>query len=193
MEVSPPTDGYLAGSGVGVERPSGDAGERLHRWIGFAGAAPTDADRAAADRMFANTGAVVIGRRMFDVGIGPPSEDGAFGRPVFVVPNRPEEVLVKGPTTVTFVTEGVARAVELARDTAGGQDVVVAGVAHVVRQCLAAGLVDEIRLHTVPVLLGGGARLFDGRLDGRIELERTDVALTPHATHQTFRVAPGTA
>lgn len=193
VEVSPSIDGYVAGPGVSVERPFGDAGERLHRWMGFDGAVPTDADRAAAERVFANAGAVVIGRRMFDVGIGPWGEDGAFGRPVFVATHRPEDVLVKGPTTFTFVTDGVVRAVELARATAGDQDVVVAGGAHVIQQCLAAGLVDEIRLHVVPVLLGGGPRLFDGLLDGQVELERTDAVLTPHATHLTYRVVTGSA
>jgi dihydrofolate reductase len=188
VEVSPSLDGYVAGSGVSLERPFGDAGDRLHHWLGFGGSAPTPADRAAAERLFATTGAIVIGRRMFDVGIGPWGEDGAFGMPVFVVTSRPADELVKGPTTFTFVTEGVLRAVELARAAAGDRDVVVNGGADVIQQAVAAGLVDEVRLHVVPVLLGGGTRLFERPLDDRVELERTDVVTTPLATHLTFRI-----
>ena len=70
-DISPSVDGFVAGSGVSVERPFGTAGERLHRWIGFEGTEPTAEDRAAAEAMYATAGAVVIGRRMFDVGIGP--------------------------------------------------------------------------------------------------------------------------
>jgi dihydrofolate reductase len=191
VESSPSVDGYIAGEGVSVEAPFGTAGQRLHRWIGFDGAAPTGADRTAAERMFASTGAIVIGRRMFDVGIGPWGEDGAFGMPVFVVTNREAEVLVKGPTTFTFVTDGATRAVELARRTAGERDVVVAGGADVVQQCLVAGLVDEIRLHVVPVLLGRGTRLFERPIGEQVELEHVDTVVTPHATHTSYRVGKG--
>ncbi|GAA1241914.1 dihydrofolate reductase family protein [Pseudonocardia aurantiaca] len=193
VEMSPSVDGYVAGTGVSVERPFGNAGVRLHRWLGFDGETPTEADRAAAERVFTGAGAVVIGRRMFDVGIGLWGADGAFGMPVFVVTSRPADVLVKGPTTFTFVTEGTGRAVELARETAGELDVVVNGGADVVQQCLAAGLVDEIRLHVVPVLLGSGTRLFERPVGEQFELEQTAATATPLATHLSYRVAEGKA
>jgi dihydrofolate reductase len=127
VEVSPSVDGYVAGRGVSLDKPFGDADMRLHRWMGQDGTQPTAADRAAFDRMYAATRAVVLGRRMFDVGIGPWGEDGAFGMPAFVVTRRGGKDLVKGPTTFTFVTEGAARAVELARTVAGNDDVAVVG------------------------------------------------------------------
>jgi dihydrofolate reductase len=190
VEVSPSVDGYIAGPGVAVGRPFGEAGTRLHRWMGEDGLPPTEADRDALDQMYATTRSVVIGRRMFDVGIDPWGEDGAFGLPVFVVTNRAGEDLVRGATTFTFVTDGAAHAVELAVVTAGDGDVMVAGGADVIQQCLAAGVVGEIRLHVVPVLLGAGTRLFARPLPDSIELEQTDHVATPLATHLTFRIAP---
>jgi dihydrofolate reductase len=189
VEVSPSVDGYVAGPGVGVGRPFGEAGPRLHRWMGEDGYPPTEADRDALDRMYATTRSVVIGRRMFDVGVDPWGEDGAFGLPVFVITSRAGEDLVRGPTTFTFITDGAVRAVELARDAAGDGDVMVAGGADVIQQCVAAGLVDEIHLHVVPVLLGAGTRLFERSLAESVELDPIDQVGTPFATHLTFRIA----
>lgn len=187
VDISPSVDGFVAGSGVSVERPFGSAGHRLHQWLGFEDASPTAVDQQAAERMFATAGAVVLGRRMFEVGIGTWGEDGAFGLPCLVVTNRAHEDVVKGPTRFEFVTDGVCRAVELARDAAEDRDVVVAGGAQVVQECLAEGLVGELRLHVVPVLLGAGTRLFGGSLAEGIELEQVDAVSTPLATHMTFR------
>lgn len=185
LDMSPSVDGYVAGRGVSVAEPFGDAGHRLHRWLRSTAATPED-DRAAA-RMFANAGAVLIGRRMFEVGIGTWGDDGAFGLPTFVVTSRAREPLVKGPTTFTFVTEGLDAALAKAVAAAGDRDVVVAGGAALARQCAEAGHVDELRLHVVPVLLGGGTPLFDGDTP-RHELVATDVVQSPNATHLTFVV-----
>ncbi|MGH3397460.1 MAG: dihydrofolate reductase family protein [Streptosporangiaceae bacterium] len=189
VDVSPSVDGYVAGPGVSVAEPFGDAGLRLHRWLGFE-ATPTEADREQAERMFATAGAVVLGRRMFEVGIGTWGPDGAFGLPSFVVTRRPHEPVVKGPTTFTFVTTGVPGALDQAREAAGSKDVVVAGGADIIQQCLAAGLADELRLHVAPVLLGGGTSLFGGPPARRAELEQAGVLTTAHATHLTFQLAP---
>ncbi|MGH3171899.1 MAG: dihydrofolate reductase family protein [Trebonia sp.] len=86
------------------------------------------------------------------------------------------------------MTDGVGRAVQLARDAAGDQDVVVPGGARTVPECLAGGLVGELHLHVVPVLLGDGTPLFGGLLTGKIEMEQVDAVSTPLATHLTFRV-----
>lgn len=185
VDVSTSVDGFVAGEGVGMDRPFGTAGHRLHSWLGFEGATPSPEDRAVAERMFASAGAVVLGRRMFDVGIGTWGGDGAFTRPTFVVTHRDSEPLVKGPTTFTFVTDGLPAALGRARTTAGAEDVVIAGGADIVQQSFAAGVVDELRLHVIPVLLGAGTRLFDGA--GPVELEQTDAVATPHATHLRFR------
>src|SRR4029450_590762 len=102
VEISPSVDGYVAGPGVAVGRPFGSAGSRLHRWMGEDGFRATEPDREALVRMYAKAGAVVLGRRMFDVGIDLWGEDGAFRLPAFVVTNRGEETLVGGPAAFTF-------------------------------------------------------------------------------------------
>jgi dihydrofolate reductase len=186
IDMSPSLDGYIAGPGVTNEQALGHSGHLLHRWIGLGGARQAAADRQAAGDMFATAGAVVIGRRMFDVGIDKWGEDGAFERPCFVVTRRPRAVLTKGPTVFTFVTS-VPEAIRLARAAAGSRDVVVAGGAEIAQQCLAARIVDEIRLHVVPVLLGGGTLLFSPTSQLQ-ELELTSVTPSPNATHVTYKV-----
>ncbi|WP_109507607.1 dihydrofolate reductase family protein [Nocardioides speluncae] len=188
VDVSPSLDGYLAGEEVSVERPFGTAGHRLHRWLGFEGATPAEADHEAAAAMFVTAGAVVLGRRMFEVGIGTWGADGAFGRPCFVATHRPHENVDRGPTSFEFVTDGVPETVAKARAAAGGKDVIVVGGASVVQQCLAAGLVDEMRLHVVPVLLGAGTPLFADSSAAPVELEQTGVVATAEAVHVTYRV-----
>lgn len=193
VDISPSVDGYVAGPAISVDEPLGTGGKRLHRWIGVDAGVPTSQDLRAAERVFDNVGAVVLGRRMFDVGIDLWGEDGAFGRPTFVVTHRHSDKLVKGPTTFTFVTDGAQAAITQARAAAGGdQDVLISGGADIVQQCLAAGLVDEVRLHLVPVLLGSGTALFDGSPCGR-ELENIDAVVTSNAVHLTYRVVGAAA
>jgi dihydrofolate reductase len=142
-------------------------------------------------------GAVVMGRRMFSGGAGPweddPKANGWWGeeppfrKPVFVLTHHEREPLVLGETTFKFVTDGVESAVEQARAAAGEKDVLVAGGAEAAQQVLAAGLLDEMQSHLVPVLLGGGTRLFGGAgPDAGLEL--TSVLDTPTATHLRYRV-----
>jgi dihydrofolate reductase len=185
LDVSPSLDGFLAGVDVSVDAPFGSAGHRLHRWLGFDGGVPDARDEAAAAAMLAGAGAVVIGRRMFDVGIAHWGDDGAWRMPCFVVTHRPRPALVRGATVFTFVTEGVHEAVRQARAAAGDEDVVVAGGAGIAQQCLAADLVDELRLHVVPVLLGRGTRLFADSLRFQ-ETRLTGLVATPNAIHQTY-------
>lgn len=191
VDVSPSLDGYLAGVDVSVERPFGAAGHRLHHWLGFEGAAPVEADHEAAAAMFANAGAVVLGRRMFEVGIGTWGPDGAFGRPCFVTTNRPHDDVQRGPTTFQFITDGVPATVSKAQAAAGGKDVIVVGGASVVQQCLAAGLVDELRLHVVPVLLGAGTPLFTETAASLVELEQIGSVATSEALHLSYQVPSG--
>lgn len=189
VDVSPSLDGYLAGEDVSIERPFGAAGHRLHHWLGFEGTAPVEADHEAAAAMFANAGAVVLGRRMFEVGIGTWGPDGAFGRPCFVATNRPHDEVHRGPTTFQFVTDGVPATVDKAQAAAAGKDVIVVGGASVVQQCLAAGLVDELRLHVVPVLLGAGTPLFAASSPALVELEQTGSVATAEALHLTYSLS----
>jgi len=184
LEMTISLDGFVAASGVSLEHPLGVDGERVHAWL----ESGSDVDRAAAAALFTNTGAVLIGRRTFDLGIGRWGDDGTFGRPCFVVTHRPAERLVKGPTTFTFVTAGLERALAQAREAAGDRDVCVMGGAGLARQVLAAGLADELRIHVAPLLLGAGTRLFEDHGDAHVELERTSAVEGPAATHLTYRV-----
>jgi dihydrofolate reductase len=192
LELSMSLDGFVAGRGVGPAAPMGEGGERLHDWMGpdETGSAHP-ADRAAARATFATAGAVVLGRRMFDLGEEPWGDDGTFGVPCFVVTHRPRRTLVKGPTSFEFVTSGAAEAVQRAHAAAGDRDVLLMGGADLAGQCLAAGLVDEVRLHLVPVLLGAGTRLFDAGV--RADLEPVWVSESPMATHLTYRIGRPTA
>lgn len=109
------------------------------------------------------------------------------GIPLFVVTHQvPEEVPVGDPP-YTFVTEGVERAVELARSAAAGKDVFLQG-ASIVQQCLRAGLMDELVISLVPVVLGRGVRLLDGLEPGSVELEVVRVVDAPGVTHLEYRV-----
>jgi dihydrofolate reductase len=153
-------DGYIAGPNVRVGNGMGDDGDRLHDWI-FAGKSDAEAT-AFLRRDLDPVGAFVMGRTMFDVGVDPWGDEPPFRAPVFVVTHRPAAPIEKaGGTTYHFVTNGPDAALERARRAAGDGDVRIEGGADVVRQFLAAGALDEFRLHVVPIVLGGGTRLFE--------------------------------
>jgi dihydrofolate reductase len=197
-DMSMSLDGFIAGPNDGVELPLGEGGKRLHKWLYdlaswrerhdiAGGESGPDADILA--EAFENTGAIPMGRRMFDGGEGPWGANPPFRMPVFVVTHRARERLVKdGGTTFTFVTDGLDGALERARVAAGGKDVSVAGGADIIQQCLRAGLLDEIQIHVAPVLLGEGRRLLDHLGTEHIELESTRVIASPGVTHLRFRV-----
>ncbi|EOD58256.1 dihydrofolate reductase family protein [Amycolatopsis vancoresmycina] len=160
---------------------------------GFAGGARS-ADSEIVAETFAAAGAYVMGRRMFDAGEVPWGDEPPFRAPVFVVTHRARAVLERrGGTSFTFVTEGLERAVELARAAAGGKDVAVAGGGELLQQVLAAGLLDQLELHIAPVLLGDGQRLFGPGLglgaDDGVELVPARVVDTPGVTHIRYTVS----
>ncbi|MET7395543.1 dihydrofolate reductase family protein [Dactylosporangium sp. NPDC005572] len=196
LSVSLSLDGFSAGPDISVERPMGDGGERLHEWlfdsdsdraVAADATSPTGVDAQVARELFAATGAVVVGRRTFDVGVDLWA-DTPFPVPCFVLTHEPREQLVMKSAAFTFVTDGVERALELARASAGDKDVLVMGGARTAQQFIRAGLVDEVQIQLVPVLLGAGARLFDHLGSNHIELERTALLGSPHVTHLRFRV-----
>jgi dihydrofolate reductase len=132
-------------------------------------------------------GAFVTGRRTFDIANGwggtPP-----LGVPTFVVTHAvPQEWVYEG-SPFTFVTDGVGSAVEQAKAVAGGEEDVAVGAARIAQQCIRAGLLDEVRVDLVPVLLGGGVRLFEHLGSTPIELESRGVVEAPGVTHLTFHV-----
>ncbi len=197
-DMSMSLNGFIAGPNDGVERPLGDGGERLHQWVyglaswrerhGLTGG-KTDRDAEILDESFKNTGAVVMGRRMFDNGEGPWGNNPPFHMPVLVLTHDTKDMLVKeGGTTFTFVTNGIESALKRAKAAAGDKDVSVAGGASTIQQFIKAGLLDEIQIHLVPVLLGEGIRLFDHIGTEQIELERTRVIESLSVTHLRFRV-----
>jgi dihydrofolate reductase len=138
---------------------------------------------------FGKIGALILGRRMADVGIGPWGEEPSFHAPCFVVTHRPAETIVKkGGTSYVFVTNGLQAAMDAALRSAESQDVLVNGGADIAQQCLNAGLLDEIRLHLVPVILGAGTRLFD-HVRSDLRLVARDVGSCPEVTHLIYKVA----
>jgi len=188
-------DGYVTGPNDRRGAGLGDGGERLHYWV-FGGpwtygnegrGTASDVDRAYMDEVFTSGGAFILGRTMHDVVDGW-GDDPGFGVPVFVVTHRERATDVKGDTTFTFVTGGLDEALGRAREAAGDRNVIVMGGADVLRQCLDAGVVDELMLTIAPVLLGAGKRLFDGIERTDLDFERVAVIESPYATHIRYRV-----
>jgi dihydrofolate reductase len=189
MAVS--VDGFVAGPNQSLDKPFGDGvGDRLHRWM-FEQPEANAAAIAAIDA----AAAYVMGRNMFGPGRGAWDEEwkGWWGdeppyhAPVFVLSHHPREPLaMRGGTTFTFVTDGLESALAQARAAAGDGDVAIAGGGATVNQDLAAGSIDELRLHVAPVVLGAGQRLFEGV--GDLDLERLDVTATELVTHLRYRV-----
>ncbi len=175
-------DGYVAGPDQSPAEPLGKGGEDLHQWViklqswreahGLEGGVTGEDDRVMQEST-ANVGATIMGRNMFGGHPGPWDaaepwagwwgEAPPFRHPVFVLTHYPRETMrFENGTTFTFVTDGIESALEQARRAAGAKDVWIGGGAEAAGQYLAAGLVDEMELHVVPVLLGGGSRLFEG-------------------------------
>lgn len=187
-------DGYITGPNDRLGAGLGDGGERLHYWV-FGGpwtytgqrGSPADIDKVYLDEVFSSGGAMICGRTMHDIVDGWGDEPG-FGVPVFVVTHRPREKVVKGDTSFEFVTGGIEEALRQARRAAQERNVIVMGGADLLRQYLAAGLIDEFTLTIAPILLGAGKRLFDGIGRTDITFERTGVIESPWATHMRFRV-----
>ncbi len=183
-------DGFVAGPRQSMDDPIGVGGMRLHEWHFD----PQGEDRRIVDEWQSGVGAYVMGRNMFGPGRGEWDldwtgwwgEEPPYGVPVFVLTYHPRASVEVGATTFHFVTDGVEAAVARARDAAGTRNVAVAGGASTVNQCLAAGLVDQLHLHVVPITLGEGERLFDGVPP--LDLEPVQVVGSPGVTHVKYRV-----
>ncbi|MGW5671074.1 dihydrofolate reductase family protein [Micromonospora sp. NPDC003776] len=192
-DISMSLDGYITGPAVDQQHGLGIGGEAIHGWVLDTPRSPVD--EAVLARSFAETGAVVMGRRLFDIVDGPNgwNDDVGYGHdqnqsaapPCYVVTHEPPGT-VRLASRFRFVTDGVAAAIDQARAAAGAKDIVVMGGANVIDQSLAAGLVDELRIHLSPLVLGGGTRLFD--LAGPTRLVQREVIESPRATHLTYEV-----
>jgi len=207
--ISVSADGYVAGPDQSEENPLGEGGERLHDWVVPLAAWREMYDKPggevdASDRVVrearANIGAGLMGRNMFgpigggDWGDGEWTgwwgDDPPYRCDMFIVTHHPRPPLeMQGGTTYHFVTDGIERALERAKEAAGDRDVMLWGGAQIINAYLAAGLLDELELHVVPVLLGGGARLFDGVAGAGVRLEQVRAIEAPGVTHVKYRVA----
>jgi dihydrofolate reductase len=187
FDISMSLDGFMTAAGQRPDEPMGEGGERLVEWAFGA----DERDRAVLTDGIASIGAVIAGRRTYETSVPWWGADGPTGParvPVFVVCHKaPEEVPEAG--VYTFVTEGIERALEQARDAAGDKGVTVMGGAETGQQYLRAGLVDELSIHLVPVLLGAGTRMFEDLGDQHIQLENGGSVQTSSATHLRFPVA----
>jgi dihydrofolate reductase len=189
VSIAASLDGYVAGPNQSLDAPLGEGAETvLHRWM-------FEAPEENAEELAAITdaGAFIMGRNMFgpdrgewDLGWGGWwGDDPPYHGPVFVLGHREREsVEMDGGTTFHFVTGGTAEALDRAREAAGDRNVSVAGGASTVNQFLAAGLIDELRLHVAPVLLGAGERLFGGV--GTTALTQVSARQTSLVTHLRY-------
>jgi dihydrofolate reductase len=189
--ITTSVDGYVAGPNDGPGKGLGEGGERLHYWV-FGGPwtydeEPTGGmlpdDKAWMDEALGRLGAVVGGRDTYEAA-DHWGDKNPWGIPFFIVTHRPEEEPPGGH--FTFVA-GVAEAIEQAKAAAGDKDVHVMGGADVIRQALAAGLVDELTIIVAPLVLGGGKHLFEG-FERDIELEHLGVRQSKYATFVDYRV-----
>jgi dihydrofolate reductase len=189
-DISMSVDGFVTGPDPGPEQGLGRGGEALHTWA----MEGDPADREILATTAAATGAVIMGRVLFDVIDGPDgwTDEMGYGAaeaavpPVLVVTRRPPESIRLSPERFTFVPDGLRSAVAKGRAMAEERDVVVMGGAATVRGALEQGLLDELRLHLSPVILGGGTPLFTG--GPTRALRQVHVRATGHATHLTYRV-----
>jgi dihydrofolate reductase len=199
IDLSMSLDGFITGPNPTQEQGLGENGEALHEWY-FNGPtassrneffSPLGASMAVAEEMFDTTGAMVVGRSMYDLVGGWGGNHPIPGVQIFLVTHHAPERVPQGHSPITVVTDGIERAVAQAKAAAGDKNVTVGGAA-IAQQCLNAGLVDEIYLHLVPVLLGGGTRLFE-KLSAPLDLEQVAVIEAPGVTHLKYRVRPPAA
>ena len=205
LNVTMSLDGYVAGPAQSLENPLGVGGLALHEWafatrsfrethdMGDEGEAGLDDERAA--RLNANIGATIMGRNMFGPIRGAWDGDWTgwwgdeppFHTPVFVLTHHAREpVEMAGGTTFHFVTDGIDAALERANAAAGARDVSIGGGAETAQQYLRAGLVDELEIHVVPLLLGGGSRLFENLDGGAGAFECVELVSSPAAAHFSY-------
>jgi dihydrofolate reductase len=192
VDLSVSLDGFIAGADDGLDLPLGRGGQGLFAWMSAGSEAdrverrlaPPAASKVVVDEWMTQAGAMISGRRTFDIARG--WRDGhPVDAPIFVVTHEPPTEGEWSPR-VSFVTEGVERALDLAQEAAGDKVVSIAG-ASVAKQLLRVGKLDEIQVSVTPLLLGSGVRLFDP-LDAPVTLEQTRVIESDGVTHLRYRV-----
>ena len=209
FQITMTLDGYIAGPNQSLENPLGEGGDRIHEWVydlktfkemhGDPGGGETGVNDDVLREAFEDVGATIMGRNMFG---GYPGgwdaenpwrgwwgENPPFHAPVYVLTHYERQPLVmEGGTTFFFVTDGIESALLQAKVAAGAKDVALGGGAKAFQQYFAAGLLDEIELHIVPLLLGGGERLFENVAGAKVTLEPVRTIEGPGVTHIKYRV-----
>lgn len=181
FDMSMSLDGFVKATGATPDEPLGKGGERLHEWA--------MGDDAAVGSV-GEAGAFISGRRTYDDSLRWWGADGPTGKarvPLFVVTHQAPDDVPEGGV-YTFVTDGIESALRQASETAAGRNIFLMGGPNVASQFVRAGLVDEIGVHLVPVLFGGGDRLVDHLGDDHLQLEVVSVTDTPQATHLLYRI-----
>ena len=191
-------DGFIAGENRGPKNPIGDNGPAIHQWmykqkafwkfLGMEGGTEEGFDNDMIKDTIERTGAYIMGKRMFDEGEANWPED-LYKAPVYVLTNEKRDPWVQqGSTTFYFINDGIYSALEKAKVNSNGKEIRIQGGADVIQQFLNAGLVDEFTIHTSPIVIGSGIRLFD-KLDRKIfKVEIVEVHARPDVTHTKYRV-----
>jgi dihydrofolate reductase len=186
FDISMSLDGFVTAANVRPGEPLGDGGQRLHEWA----FGDDERNLELLEEAVNVVGVVIAGRRTYDLSVPWWGADGPAGParvPVFVVTHAEPEDAPEGGV-YTFVTDGIESTLEQAKAAAGDKHVAVMGGAEIGQQYIRAGLVDEISIHLVPVLFGGGTRMFEHLGGEHIQLETMEVIETPEATHLRLRV-----
>jgi dihydrofolate reductase len=176
LDMAISLDGFVGGPG------GADVG--LYDWYFN----PSEASRPIVEELIQTTGAIVIGRGAYGTGEDAEGwDDTPYAVPHFVITHRPPPLVPGRKVQFVFITDGVAAAIDAAKQAAGDRYATIGGGADIARQALSAGLVDEIQLHVVPLLVGDGVRLFE-RFDHGWQLTRTRVIDGPQVTHLRYGV-----
>ncbi|MFA9458453.1 dihydrofolate reductase family protein [Halalkalibacter sp. AB-rgal2] len=195
LNISMSLDGFIAGTNDSQKQPLGDQGEILQRWM-FSGdiASQTNdffklstINKNIFDSAAEKTGAMIVGRRTYDIVNGWGGSHPLRHVPLFVLTHNVPDSPPSGSTPFTFITDGVEQAVKQAKEVAGSKDVSV-GTASVAQQCIQLGLLDGLDLHIAPVLLSKGIRLFDHIGQQRVTLRSTEVVKGTGAIHVKYDV-----
>jgi uncharacterized protein YndB with AHSA1/START domain/dihydrofolate reductase len=194
IDITMSLDGYVAAAGVDLAHGLGIDGDVIHDWVL---GARTQEDTEVLDKGVARTGAVVMGRTLFDIIDGPDgwNDEVNYGAdraaaelpPVFVVTHSVPDQMRLGER-FTFVTDGLRSTLAKAKAAAGDKHVVIMGGGQTCHAFLNAGLVDIVTIHLAPIVLGAGTRLFPAEGSTRVKLELVESVSTPGAEHLTYRV-----
>lgn len=185
LEMTVSLDGIAAGPEVSLEHALGKGGERLHHWISDG---KSDVDKKMIEELMKTTGAVILGRKTYDVGLQY-WKDTPFPVTSFVLTHEKMEDKVMKSGTFVFVNDGIESALRQAKVAAGDKNVVVMGGADVAQQYVKSGYLDFLHIHMVPVLMGSGVRFFEHTgVEEHVELETKSMVASPNAMHYKFKV-----